>query len=219
MTAIALDPNDTSGNTVYLGTTGGGVWKSTTVAGPLANVTFTPLTDTLPVFSINAGSATIPSLSIGGVAVQPAPNPVILAGTGDPNDATDSLYGEGILRSTDGGQTWTIATLSQELLGAQPYYHTFAGLSTAALAWSTASTNLVVAAMSVSPQAAIVDAALFTSVPGLYYSTDSGATWHMATIYDGAQLVQTPQPTGTGQIGNAATSVVWNAARGLFFAA
>ena len=219
VTAIALDPNDTSGNTVYLGTTGGGVWKSTTVAGPLANVTFTPLTDTLPVFSINAGSVTIPSLSIGAVAVQPAPNPVILAGTGDPNDATDSLYGEGILRSTDGGQTWTIATLSQELLGAQPYYHTFAGLSTAALAWSTASTNLVVAAMSVSPQAAIVDAALFTSVPGLYYSTDSGATWHMATIYDGAQLVQTPQPTGTGQIGNAATSVVWNAARGLFFAA
>ena len=214
VTAIALDPNDSSGNTVYLGTTGGGVWKSTTAAGPLSSVTLAPLTDTLPVFSISAGSSTIPSLSIGSLAVQPAPNPVILAGTGDSNDASDSLYGEGILRSTDGGQTWTIATYAQDTS-----IYTFAGLSTAALAWSTSSTNLVVAAMSVSPQAAIVDAAGSSSIAGLYYSTDAGATWHMATLYDGAQVVQTPQLTGTGQVGNAATSVVWSATRGLFFAA
>ncbi len=214
VTAIALDPNDTSGNTVYLGTTGGGVWKSTTVAGPLSGVTFAPLTDTLPVFSISAGSSTIPSLSIGAVAVQPAPNPIVLAGTGDPNDATDSLYGEGILRSTDGGQTWTIATYAQD-----SYSYNFAGLSTSALAWSTTSTNLVVAAMSISPQAATVDAALSSSIPGLYYSADGGASWHMATLYDGAKVVQTPQPPGSGQIGNSATSVVWNAARGLFIAA
>src|SRR6185437_3406251 len=158
VTAIALDPNDTSGNTVYLGTTGGGVWKSTAVAGPLSGVTFAPLTDTLPVFSISSGSSTIPSLSIGAVAVQPAPNPVVLAGTGDPNDATDSLYGEGILRSTDGGQTWTIATLAPDQTDPGNFF-SFAGLSTAAIAWSTLSTNVVVAAMSVSPQAAIVDAA------------------------------------------------------------
>jgi len=219
VTAIALDPNDTSGNTVYLGTTGGGVWKSTAVAGPLSGVTFAPLTDTLPVFSISSGSSTIPSLSIGAVAVQPAPNPVVLAGTGDPNDATDSLYGEGILRSTDGGQTWTIATLAQDQIGGVSYIHAFAGLSTAALAWSTASTNLVVAALSFSPEAAIVDAAPSSSVAGLYYSTDAGMTWHMASLYDGARVVQTPQPAGTGQVGNAATSVVWNATRGLFFAA
>ena len=73
--------------------------------------------------------------------------------------------------------------------------------------------------MSVSPQAAIVDAAGSSSVAGLYYSTDAGTTWHMATLYDGAQVVQTPQLTGTGQVGNPATSVVWDAKRGLFFAA
>ncbi len=55
--AIASDPNDPTGNTVYLGTTGGGVWKSTNAAGPLNAVTFAPLTDTLPVFSNNAGSS------------------------------------------------------------------------------------------------------------------------------------------------------------------
>jgi hypothetical protein len=219
VTAIAFDPNDASGNTVYLGTTGGGVWKSTNAAGTLASISFTPLTDTLPVFSINAGSSTIPSLSIGAVAVQPAANPVVLAGTGDPNDASDSLYGEGILRSADGGQTWTIATLAQEGTSGNYFYNSFAGLSTAAIAWSTASTNLVVAAMSVSPQSAAVDAAGSSSIPGLYYSTDAGNTWHMSSIYDGAQLVQTPRPAGTGQVGNAATSVVWDARRGLFIAA
>ena len=53
--AIATDPNDATGNTVYFGATGGGVWKSTNAAGPSSAVTFTPLTDTLPVFSSNAG--------------------------------------------------------------------------------------------------------------------------------------------------------------------
>lgn len=216
VTAIALDPNDGSGNTVYLGTTGGGVWKSTNAAGPLSAVTFAPLTDRLPVFNANAGSSVIPSLSIGAVSVQPIPNPVILAGTGDPNDATDSLYGEGLLRSTDGGLTWTLITDSQDGVAGT---HSFAGLATAAFAWSTVSPTLVVAALSTSPQSAIVSASNVLSVPGLYYSTDAGVTWHMSTIYDGSQLVQSPHSVGTGDVGNAVTSVVWDAQYKLFFAA
>ena len=143
VTALAPDPNDPTGNTLYIGTTGGGVWKSTNAAGPLASVSFVPLTDTLPVFSANAGYSTLPSLSIGALAVQSAPNPVLLAGTGDPNDATDSLYGEGILRSADGGLTWTVVAGSHD--GANGN-HSFAGLATAALAWSTRSPGLAVAA-------------------------------------------------------------------------
>ncbi|MEO8736517.1 MAG: hypothetical protein ABI380_08240, partial [Edaphobacter sp.] len=80
VTSIAIDPADTSGNTVYLGTTGGGVWKSTNAAGPSASVTFAPLTDTLPVFNASAGTSVIPSLSIGAVSVQSG---IVLAGTGD----------------------------------------------------------------------------------------------------------------------------------------
>jgi len=76
ITSIAIDPTDATGNTVYLGTTGGGVWKSMNAAGPPASVTFAALTDTLPVFSANAGTAAIPSLSIGAVSVQPG---VVLA--------------------------------------------------------------------------------------------------------------------------------------------
>ena len=216
ITAIAPDPNDASGNTVYLGATGGGVWKSTNAAGPLASVTFSPLTDTLPVFSANAGTGVLPSLSIGAIAVQPGLDPVLLAGTGDPNDATDSYYGEGILRSADGGLTWTLIQGSHD--GANGN-HSFTGLATAALAFSTATPTLAVAAFSVSPQAATVDAATNASIPGLYFSTDAGATWQMATLMDGSQIVQQPQPLGTGEVGNAATSVVWDSLRQQFFAA
>ncbi len=216
ITTIAPDPNDPTGNTVYLGTTGGGVWKSSNAAGPLGAASFAPLTDTLSVFSANAGSGVIPSLSIGAVAVQPAVDPVVLAGTGDPNDATDSLYGEGLLRSADGGLTWTL--IQGTLRGTNATY-SFSGLATAGLAFSTASPTLVVAAFSVSPQSAIDNAANFTSIPGLYYSADAGQTWQMATLYDGASIVQEPQPIGTAQTGNAATSVVWDAQRGQFFAA
>jgi hypothetical protein len=204
ITALAADTNDAAGNTLYIGTTGGGVWKSTNAAGTLASVAFTPLTDSQA------------SLSTGALAVQPHPNPIVLVGTGDPNDATDSYYGEGILRSTDNGVTWTLIAGSQD--GANGN-HSFAGLATAGIAFSTATPTLVVAAFTTSPQASVVSATNTASVPGLYYSTDAGLTWQMATLYDGATIVQKPQPLSIGQAGNAATSVVWDALRQRFYAA
>ena len=82
VTALALDPADATGNTLYLGTTGGGIWKSTNAAGAASSVTFTPLTDTLPAFS--PGGAVLPPLSIGAMAISYGE---LLAGNGDPNDA------------------------------------------------------------------------------------------------------------------------------------
>ncbi len=214
VSAVAFDPNDASGNTVYLGTTGGGVWKSSNAAGVLGGVTFAPLTDTLPVFAATANGGAAPSLTIGALAVQPVANPVVLAGTGDPNNATDSLYGVGLLRSADGGLTWTLATGSNDGVNGK---HSFMGLAAAGLAWSTASPGVVVAAMTLSPQAAAVGAATSSSVAGLYYSTDAGVTWRMATVMDGSQIVQ--QPVLSAQPSNPATAVVWDAARGSFYAA
>lgn len=74
-TAVAIDPADPTGNTVYVGGAQAGVWQSTDAAGSTANnVTWTPLTD---------DQAT---LSIGALAIQPGnTNPsqsVILAATG-----------------------------------------------------------------------------------------------------------------------------------------
>jgi hypothetical protein len=215
VTAIAIDPADPTGNTVYLGTTGGGVWKSTNAAGAAANVTFTPLTDTLPVFSANASTPAIPSLSIGAVSMSLASGTdVLLAGTGDPNDASDSYYGEGILRSTDGGETWTLAQQSNDGVAGN---HSFVGLSVAGFAWSSATPGLVVAALSQAAEGVLVNATSTNSVMGLYYSTDAGVTWQMGLVLDGSQVVQ--RPTSGGGPGNAATAVVWNPVRQMFYAA
>jgi len=215
VTAIAIDPADAAGNTVYVGTTGGGLWKSTNAADPASAVSFTPLTDNLPVFSSSAGSSAVPSLSIGAVSVH---GPLVLAGTGDPNDATDSFYGGGLLRSVDGGLTWTLVSNSQE--GVNQNYE-FTGLSFAGFAWSTVSTDMVVAALSEAAEGTLIGAAKPNeSVKGLYYSTDAGVTWHMSTLMDGAQIVQRPLATGLiSSGGNAATSVVWNPLRKRFYAA
>lgn len=216
VTAIALDPADATANTVYVGTTGGGVWKSVNAAGALGAVQFTPLTDTLPVFAANAGTSVLPSLSIGAVSVGPAPSSILLAGTGDPNDATDSYYGEGILRSADGGQTWTLATFSDD--GANGT-HSFVGLGVAGFAWSTVQPQLVVAALSSSAEGDLAQASVRNSIRGLYYSTDAGVTWKMATLYDGATVVQEPKSPGTAAASNAVTAVVWDAVRRKFYAA
>ncbi len=214
VTSIAIDPADAWGNTVYLGTTGGGVWKSVNAAGPPASVTFTPLTDTLPVFSANAGSSVIPSLSIGAVSVRSG---VVLAGTGDPNDATDSFYGDGILRSTDNGLSWTLIKQSNNGIAG---VHSFLGLGFSGFAWSSISPDTVVAAVSQAAEGVLVNALDgASSVMGLYYSTDAGSTWQMSTIRDGGQIVQQPQPLDPDQGGNAATAVVWNPIRQRFYAA
>lgn len=85
-TALAAD-----GATVYLGTAGGGVWKTTD-----QGQTWTPLFDDQP------------SLAIGAVAVNPADHSVWV-GTGEGNSNSDGVGGTGLYRSTDGGQTWTQA--------------------------------------------------------------------------------------------------------------
>jgi hypothetical protein len=214
VTAIAIDPADATGNTVYVGTTGGGVWKSTNAAGAASGVTFTALTDTLPVFSGNAGSGATASLSIGALGIA---NGVLLAGTGDPNDASDSYYGSGLLRSADGGVTWTLAQGSQDGAAGN---HSFFGLSFSGFAFSTVNPSLMVAAVAQAAEGALVNAPDATnSVMGLYFSTNAGVTWQMGSIYDGGQPVQTPEPSGGNAGGNAAMAVVWNPVRQMFYAA
>ena len=95
VTAIAADPNDP--NTLYAGAAAGGVWKTTD-----GGLTWTPLTDAMP------------SLFMGALAIAPSNSQVIYAGTGEanngPSKTRNSRYniysGRGILKSTDGGQTW-----------------------------------------------------------------------------------------------------------------
>jgi hypothetical protein len=212
ISSLALDPSDATGNTLYVGTTGGGVWRSQNAGTSLAsNISFIPLMDDLPALS----GATDTSISIGAVSVQPGGTGVILAGTGDPNDALDSYYGAGILRSTDGGTTWSLIPYTSDGL------YSFVGEGIAGFAWSTANQQRVVAAVSQALEGTLVDAVWpGESYEGLYYSSDGGATWALATVTDGATgNVQSPGQSMTYPDGNAATAVVWNPVRQLFIAA
>ena len=212
VSALALDPADSTGNRLYLGTTGGGVWVAQNAAtGNPASVVFTPLTDTVGALS----DAPDASISIGALSVQPGRTGVILAGTGDPNEALDSYYGAGILRSTDGGNTWSlIETTADNIWG-------FAGEGFAGFAWSTVNPQMVVAAVSEAYEGTLVNALEpDRSYEGLYYSADGGATWNLAAVTDGGGAdIQVPAGFFTGSGGNAVTSVVWNPVRQLFVAA
>ncbi len=81
--------------TFYVGTAHGGVWK-TTNNGTL----FTPLMQTDGL------------LSIGDVAVSQTNPDVVWVGTGEPNNRQSTSWGDGVLKSTDGGRTFTMTSSS-----------------------------------------------------------------------------------------------------------
>ena len=170
-TAIAIDPSDTTGNTVYAAAASGGVWKSSNAANATAtSVNWTPVTDQQA------------SLTNGAISVK-SDGSVVLVGTGEPNSAIDSYYGVGILRSTDKGATWTLIPSADS--GAHP----FAGMGFTKFAWSTASgaTNTVVAAAA---DAFVGDKEnLAGNIHGLYLSTNAGQTWALQTPTDGSAPV------------------------------
>ena len=97
VTAIVADPENT--DKVYVGTPQGGVWKSTD-----GGEHYTPIFD-------DAGA-----LSIGSLALDPNDSDTIYVGTGeiDYTVLKTDTYGDGIWKSTDGGQTWEHLGLENE---------------------------------------------------------------------------------------------------------
>jgi hypothetical protein len=195
--AVVIDPADSTGNTVYVGGAFGGLWRSTNAATTnAAAVTWTPLTDDQP------------TLSFGAIALQPGNvtgnrSNVIIVGTGEANAAIDSYYGLGFLRSTDGGSTWNlITTANNGALSLQ-------GLAVSRMAFSTLTPNTVVAAIATSPIGVENGADTSSSTRGIYTSINAGASWIDENLLDGTTIVD---PTS-------ATSVVFNAAAGRFYAA
>ncbi len=218
ITALAIDPSDATGNHLLVGTTGGGLWQ-TNLSQASTTVPFTPMTDNIPALATAAEA----SLSVGAISFQPGATGVLLAGLGDPNDALDSYYGAGLLRSTDNGSTWSLIAQTSDLeSGLAGKDVSFVGEGFAGFAWSSTNPLLVVAAVSHAYESGQVNGLQGSpaSYTGLFYSTDSGATWHMATVTDpNGQDIQGPADALSPPDGNPATAVVWNPQRHLFLAA
>jgi uncharacterized repeat protein (TIGR01451 family) len=144
---------------MILGAAQGGIWLYNSTAG-----TWSQTTDTQT------------SLAIGALAVA-SDDMTIYAGTGEGALSGDSYYGNGILKSTDGGLTWS--HVSGDF---------FVGVSTARLAVDPTNGNHLYAAIlrgrggdrRVSPPV--------HSAYGLWESTDGAATWTLIKPAPGASL-------------------------------
>jgi photosystem II stability/assembly factor-like uncharacterized protein len=76
--------------TVYVGSASGGVWRTTN-----GGVTFEPIFDDQPI------------ASIGDIALAPSNPGVVYVGSGEGNPRNSVSFGNGVYKSTDGGDTWT----------------------------------------------------------------------------------------------------------------
>ena len=85
--AVAGIPGD--GTTFYFGGVDGGVWRTSD-----AGMVWNPIFDNQPV------------ASIGALAVSATDPRVIYAGTGESDIRSDLATGDGVYKSTDGGQSW-----------------------------------------------------------------------------------------------------------------
>src|SRR4029079_5846725 len=96
--AIAIDPTTTTNGSIvaYIATVGGGVWKTTNCCN--GSTSWTAMTD----------NALISTTSIDTLVIDPNNHNTIYAGTGDLNYGSFSMGSQGILKSTDGGATWTV---------------------------------------------------------------------------------------------------------------
>jgi uncharacterized repeat protein (TIGR01451 family) len=96
--SIAIDPTTTTTGSIvaYIATVGGGVWKTTNCCG--AGTTWTSTMD----------DASVPTTSIDTVTIDPNNHNTVYAGTGDLNFGSFSMGSQGVLKSLDGGTTWSV---------------------------------------------------------------------------------------------------------------
>ena len=205
VSAIAVDPSDTSGNTVYVAGASGGIWKTTNFlttdpSGP----TYVPLTNFGPTADINISSIAIfprnsdPSQSI------------VIAGTGSltGGEGHTGVSGAGLLISSDGGTTWNLLDSSDNVDSSGNY-----------LPIDSASRNrefvgMIVSKVVVDPKLTptgqvIIYAATTGPNGGIWRSEDTGRTWTLMLAGNATDVLLNPDSgiplnpdLGTGATGN-----------------
>lgn len=143
---IAFDPTDSQ--TLWIGAPAGGLWKSTN-----GGQTWNTNTDKLA------------NLGISDIVINPQDRNVMYIATGD-RDAGDT-YSFGVLKSTDGGQTWNstglVHNITQQIKVTDLYIHP-----------------------------GNTDTLLASTSQGIYRSTDAGVNWTRTQIGSFNAMVQKP---------------------------
>jgi Dockerin type I domain len=149
---IAVDPTTTTPGSIvaYLGSVGGGVWKTTNCCTSATT------------WSVTTDDPLISTVSIDTITIDPNNHNTIYAGTGDLNYGSFSMGSQGILKSTDAGATWTVLGANvfgpalPQAPGQYPQYQAVGKVRV-----DPRNSNNVVAGTKI----------------GLYFSYDAGNTW------------------------------------------
>jgi len=152
MLDLAFDPNNA--NVIWAGAASGGIWHSAN-----GGSTWTPMDDQLPM------------LAIGCIATHPTNSNIIYIGTGEGSFNIDAVEGVGVLKSIDGGATWTQTGLS--FLLSQ-------GEAVNEMVIDPSNPNVLIAA----------------TRDGIYRTADAGTTWTRtlgtSSGWDGKEVVMDP---------------------------
>ncbi|MEM7040661.1 MAG: hypothetical protein AAF570_27115, partial [Bacteroidota bacterium] len=89
---IMVDPNDPSGNTIWVGSVGGGLWRTTDIT--VATPDWQPANDFFD------------NIAISTMTYDPSNTQIMYFGTGEGYGNGDAIRGLGIWKSTDGGTSW-----------------------------------------------------------------------------------------------------------------
>ena len=173
---LLVSPNDATGNTVFCGSASGGLWKSTNMKSASPN--WFPVDDFME------------NLSVASLAYDPSNTQIFYAGTGEGFNSADVSRGFGIMKSTDGGNTWNFLVSSQN----STFYYVNKIVVTAA--------GVVVAATN----------------SGIMRSSDGGATWNaqlsgafgdLEKAANGVLFAASKAPTYTGVYRSTDDGTTW----------
>ncbi len=130
---LAFDPNNAG--VIWAGAASGGIWRSAN-----DGQSWTPMDDQLP------------TLAVGCIVTHPTNSNILYIGTGEGSFNIDAVDGVGVLKSTDGGATWSQTALSWLLSQGQAVNE---------MVIDPANPNVLVAA----------------TRDGVYRTDDAGASW------------------------------------------
>ncbi len=150
--AILIDPNDVTNKTIFAAAVSGGLWKTTDITKE--NPDWTSVDDFLD------------NMAITTIAYDPSNTNTMYIGSGEGFFNVDAVQGNGIWKSTDGGDTW-----SQLSSTVTTNYSTCAG---------TGDCNFLYVNKIVVTSSGTILAATrgqYTNRGGIMRSTDGGATW------------------------------------------
>ncbi|HVM88310.1 MAG TPA: sialidase family protein, partial [Puia sp.] len=154
--SILVDYSDATGNTVYVGSVSGGLWKTTNFTS--SSTTWSQI------------SSVSENLAITSLAQDPTNSNILYAGTGEGYFNVDALRGLGIYKSTDGGATWNLLP-STTTGGSNQYDFNY-------VQKVTVYSNGDVYASGIS--------AVYCNRGGILKSTDGGASWtRVIGVYSG----------------------------------